>query len=708
MIATKENNAPLRRQPPTLTTSFATISHHHHNTARMQVWRFALAVLALGLCTVNLMRLQRVTYASVYVVIPVPMPSKTKRTTTSSGRDAALLPRKLSHLESKDHDQVVVEQQQHNVSFGDITTTATTIPTKQTNERHVALCAIVKSEEAYLHEWVDYHAALGVTHFYLYDNIGPAELVLQPQDLLTVDNKEVQISIQHWPGAAQQSAAYRDCAIQLQRAQKSLSSSPYWVGFLDVDEFVVLNHHDTLPKFLQDHCPTGAVSMNWALMGSSGQQVYRPLPVTQRFQDRVASVKGRHYEQLIKTFARIQDIKTSSGALFNAHFVSLQNGFHRVDTNGSIQPTHSRRNTNITDIDDNDSPPPTALVYHYRSKSAAEYQEKFAKGRSGSRADNATWVAQQQRLAELGKDWMEGDVHDSVVWDTLKERKPLYRVFDEPLREAKVPQPRSTSTTEVHGAAICATTLQTGDAAYIDEWVDYHRTMGFSNLFLWDATPRRELEQWANESAAVYGDSPTITWRRLKTSWRDLPQQAQLRQQQMSCVRMAREQGYQWLVMLEVDQFLVLRNQSHILDFMDSIPLNDGAPGLGISQCRFGTAKQRVYTPKPVTQRFQYRDEKVESSNLVKILNLQAARNSLDKDDDLVHVAEHEAVVHHYATRSIKEYLVRQTGDQVLGDKSAVKRILREDTLVAGSVHDDAAWIMMKQMNPRYAIYDKL
>ena len=706
-MATNENKAPLRRQPPTPMNSFATRSHHHHNNnGRVQAWRFAIAVLALGLCTANLMRLQRVQYASVHVVIPAPMSSKTT-TTMTSGREAALLPRKLSHLETKADDQVVIEQQQHNVSLGDITTLATTIPTKQTSERPVAFCAIVKSEEAYLHEWIDYHAALGVTHFYLYDNIGPAELVLHPQDLLAVDKKEVQISIQHWPGAAQQSAAYRDCATQLQRAQQSSSSSPYWVGFLDVDEFVVLNQHDTMPQFLQDHCPTGAVSMNWALMGSSGQQVYRPLPVTQRFQDRVASVKGRHYEQLIKTFARIQDIKTTSGALFNAHFVSLQKGFHRVDTNGNIQPTHSRRNTNITDIDDNDNSPPTALVYHYRSKSAAEYQEKFAKGRSGSRAHNATWVAQQQRLAELGKDWMEGDVHDSVVWETLKERKPLYHFFDEPLREAKVPQPRSTSTTRVHGAAICAT-LQTGDAAYIDEWVDYHRTMGFSNLFLWDVTPRQELEQWANESAAIYGDSPTITWRRLKTSWRDLPQQAQLRQQQMSCVRMAREQGYQWLVMLEVDQFLVLRNQSHILDFMDSMPLTHGAPGLGIYQYRFGTAKQRVYTPKPVTQRFQYRDEKVESSNLVKILNLQAARSSMDMDDDLVRVAEHEAVVHHYATRSIKEHLVRQIGDQVLGDKSAVKRILRDDTLVAGSVHDDAAWNMMKQMNPRYAVYDKL
>ena len=37
---------------------------------------------------------------------------------------------------------------------------------------YLALCLYVKDEdEAYLHEWVDYHSLLGVERFFIYDNL---------------------------------------------------------------------------------------------------------------------------------------------------------------------------------------------------------------------------------------------------------------------------------------------------------------------------------------------------------------------------------------------------------------------------------------------------------------------------------------------------------------------------------------------------------
>ena len=43
------------------------------------------------------------------------------------------------------------------------------VDTRQRKHR-VALCLIFKNEAPFLKEWLDYHLALGVDHFYLYNN----------------------------------------------------------------------------------------------------------------------------------------------------------------------------------------------------------------------------------------------------------------------------------------------------------------------------------------------------------------------------------------------------------------------------------------------------------------------------------------------------------------------------------------------------------
>jgi hypothetical protein len=34
----------------------------------------------------------------------------------------------------------------------------------------LVICAIIKNEADYIYEWLSYHAFLGISHFYLYDN----------------------------------------------------------------------------------------------------------------------------------------------------------------------------------------------------------------------------------------------------------------------------------------------------------------------------------------------------------------------------------------------------------------------------------------------------------------------------------------------------------------------------------------------------------
>ena len=600
--------------------------------------------------------------------------------------------------------------------------------------RSVVLCAIVKFEEAYLDEWMDYHAALGVTHFYLYDNTWHPELVLQPQDF-SIHNPNstngVQVTVRHWTGMAEQASAYRDCTLHLQKEQQEQSNQigadgaqrrmhPYWVGFLDVDEFVVLHKHETLAHFLQDHCPTGAVSLSWVMMGSGGEQSYSPRPVSQRFQYRTlhksenASSFGGQYD-LTKMFARIEDIDPDGE--FNAHFATLLKGNKRVDTQGNSLGIHARRNNHFNGTDD------VAVLYHYRSKSAGEYADKFSRGRAGSRATNATWVKQQRKFGTQGKYWMQGDIPDSVVWDTLKAHKPIYQVFDKALSE--IP-PNKTATTAYSrwdessslwiGAAIC-TVLEFGGEPYIDEWVDYHYALGFDHFFLLDNTIMSQYKQWGDNAAQKgYPMFDTIMYHRW-SGWKSNQNQTQQQLYQQSwCVQRSQELGYEWVAMMNLDQFLVLKNHSKVTDFLQSV--GNVTAGIKINQYRFGTANRRVYKPKPVTQRFQLRDAAVETSNSVRIFRIpnvpRMSPVSMNRAVDLDRGNHTEqAVVHHYATRSIQEHLLHERGIRLLGsetskDDSYIQMVLKNKTLPTGSVHDASAWEAMKRLNPKYAVYDRL
>jgi hypothetical protein len=54
-----------------------------------------------------------------------------------------------------------------------------------------AICCIVTEEEAYLHEWIDYHLGIGFDHVYIYDNSQDFDLQLWHRKHATV---------KHFPG----------------------------------------------------------------------------------------------------------------------------------------------------------------------------------------------------------------------------------------------------------------------------------------------------------------------------------------------------------------------------------------------------------------------------------------------------------------------------------------------------------------------------
>lgn len=123
----------------------------------------------------------------------------------------------------------------------------------------VAICAIFKNEAAYLKEWVEFHKIVGVEHFYLYNNFSDDNYkeILQPY----IDNKE--ITLVEWPYPQGQMAAYYDCI-------EKYKSEMQWLGFIDIDEFVIPKKVNTIYDFLKKFSRRPVVLIYWKFFGSAG------------------------------------------------------------------------------------------------------------------------------------------------------------------------------------------------------------------------------------------------------------------------------------------------------------------------------------------------------------------------------------------------------------------------------------------------------
>ncbi len=121
----------------------------------------------------------------------------------------------------------------------------------------LSVCALFKNEAAYLKEWLEYHQMVGVEHFYLYDN-GSRDRsvrVLMPyikQGLVTFLNWPDRVpyneneKIVHWV-LSTQLPAYENAI------KRFAVNESEWLVFLDVDEFLVPVHANSICEVLENH-----------------------------------------------------------------------------------------------------------------------------------------------------------------------------------------------------------------------------------------------------------------------------------------------------------------------------------------------------------------------------------------------------------------------------------------------------------------------
>lgn len=127
----------------------------------------------------------------------------------------------------------------------------------------IAICLIIKDENEHLHEWLNHHRAIGIDHFYIYDNnseIPVAEYLKNEND----------VTVKLWestqPGVAQTSA-YEDCCVNYKNDADQ-------IAFIDNDEFIELDDRfktiqEVFVYLEKQYGEIDAIGVYWRMYGKS-------------------------------------------------------------------------------------------------------------------------------------------------------------------------------------------------------------------------------------------------------------------------------------------------------------------------------------------------------------------------------------------------------------------------------------------------------
>lgn len=134
-------------------------------------------------------------------------------------------------------------------------------PTGEKNYKYnVSICAIFKDEADYMKQWIEFHRLVGVEHFYLYNNKSSDNYL----EILKPYIDEGIVSLKDWPMPQSQMAAYEDF-------MSTNAKETRWVGFIDLDEYVIPNKVDTIYDFLINFNNRPSVVIYWKYFGTSGR-----------------------------------------------------------------------------------------------------------------------------------------------------------------------------------------------------------------------------------------------------------------------------------------------------------------------------------------------------------------------------------------------------------------------------------------------------
>jgi len=269
--------------------------------------------------------------------------------------------------------------------------------------RNIAVCAVVRDEDRYINDWIDYHVLLGFNTIHIFDNSknGSAKIAYLPQQY------GASVKVNHAPGEGIQLKIYNLFVEHTAR----VSADPMWVAFIDVDEYIVLRKHTNIQSFLAEVALTGgAVALNRIQFGSNGHLVYDNAPVLSRFITRKALA-----EKVMKSIVYIPDVVE-----VRLNESVLRDGVYTVNPHGNRVKPNYRVSNSSTSI---------ACINHYYTKSLEEYKAKRLRGHALEIHTNSQYNTSIESDNLILTEFIKADaganaVEDTFAWDYFKKSVP--------------------------------------------------------------------------------------------------------------------------------------------------------------------------------------------------------------------------------------------------------------------------------------------
>jgi hypothetical protein len=224
----------------------------------------------------------------------------------------------------------------------------------------LSVCSSYHDDATYLAEWIEFHRAVGVERFFLYNNhsTDDHETVLKPYVEAGI------AEVTDWPVPIQ---AYGHTAAGLIRAFDDCIGrhrhDTRWMAFLDVDEFLFSPSGRPLPEVLSGYERWPGVCVSRAEYGTSGHRTRPPGLVIESFVHRLKTGPDATGE-----WKSVVDPTRVSHSLSHAHFFYLD-GIPVNENRGSVRKLFrpGKISTSFTRL----------RVNHYRTKSEEELERKM-------------------------------------------------------------------------------------------------------------------------------------------------------------------------------------------------------------------------------------------------------------------------------------------------------------------------------------------
>jgi hypothetical protein len=282
----------------------------------------------------------------------------------------------------------------------------------------LAVATMFKNEGRYLDEWISFHSAVGVDHFFLYNNDSTDNY----REVLSPWISQGKVTLIDWSGPGRQISAFNNCI-------KRFRSKAQWIAFLDMDEFLFSPKERDLRRALKNYTDVSAIFVYWILFGSSGHQTRPSGSVIGNYTNCLDLESARsnnfdhgnpHFEKHRYVTGWAKDGKSIvNPRLVKKYYVHKPEELWVGEIVDELKRKPVRRVSEYAEI--------TCDIFrinHYWSRSIEDITNKAKKG-------NACWESNPESSVESVERWMlrESELNKSKdetlvkIWDEIKKEQ---------------------------------------------------------------------------------------------------------------------------------------------------------------------------------------------------------------------------------------------------------------------------------------------